>query len=370
MRVLHIITGLAAGGAEHQLRMVLRHTRAQAHVAVLTNPGLLAQAIRAEGTPVHEVGMAGNTDLTALPRLTWIIRRGGYDVVHTHLYRSNVYGRVAARLAGTGAAIIATEHSLGDEHIEGRRLTAMARRMYLATERLGTTTVAVSPTVARRLVRWGVPPDRIEVIGNGIDATAFAFDRARAERIRASLGIPADRFVVGSVGRLVPGKRVDATLRALRGLPDVTALIVGDGRERAALTTLAGDLGVRAVFTGETDDVSGYLSTMDLFVAASGEETFGLAVIEALAAGLPVLYAACPALDDQPSPPPGARRLAHNLDDLRPALAEAVRNGPVRLPVPAAVRHYDIAALAARTDDLYERLTQTQPQSPKQWSPA
>ena len=106
--------------------------------------------------------------------------------------------------------------------------------------------------------------------------------------------------MIGSVGRLVPGKRIDVLLRSLSGHAGVTALVVGEGPERPSLTTLARDLHVDAVFTGESADVPGLLSAMDVLVAPSEEETFGLAVLEGLAAGLPVFYGACPALDDVP----------------------------------------------------------------------
>jgi glycosyltransferase involved in cell wall biosynthesis len=265
-----------------------------------------------------------------------------------------VYGRVAARLAGVGR-IVATEHSLGDHQIEGRRLTRATRGLYLSTERLGHTTIAVSSTVARRLEAFGVPAGRITVIPNGIRATDFAFDPARRARVRAWLGIQPEEFVVGFVGRLVPGKRVDLVLRALRGL-EARALIVGTGPEQAALTTLATSLGVAVTFTGESSDVAGPLGAMDLLLAPSTEETFGLAVVEAVASGLPVFYSACPALDDLPGPVPAARWLPADLESLRPAVTAAVLNGARRLPPPGVLEQYDIARVAQRVDDLYARL--------------
>lgn len=113
MRVLQVITGLGVGGAEHQLRLVLPRLAGEPAVVTLTNPGPVATAIRAAGIPVHDLGMRGNRDLTAIPRLAAFIRSGRFDVVHTRLYRACVYGRVAARLAGV-RAVVATEHSLGD----------------------------------------------------------------------------------------------------------------------------------------------------------------------------------------------------------------------------------------------------------------
>ncbi|MEU1127751.1 glycosyltransferase, partial [Streptomyces sp. NPDC005899] len=101
MKVLHVITGLGVGGAEQQLRLVLRHLPARCDVVTLTNPGAVADGLRADGVDVRDLAMRGNRDLSAVPRLARLIRRGAYDLVHTHLYRACVYGRVAARLAGT-----------------------------------------------------------------------------------------------------------------------------------------------------------------------------------------------------------------------------------------------------------------------------
>lgn len=157
MRALHVITGLGVGGAEQQLRLLLRHLPVECDVVTLTNPGPVADGLRADGIRVVHLGMRGNRDLSAVGRLTRLIRDGRYDLVHTHLYRACVYGRIAARLAGVRAAV-ATEHSLGRAEIEGRPLTRGIRALYLSTERLGAATVAVSSTVAGRLRDWGCPP--------------------------------------------------------------------------------------------------------------------------------------------------------------------------------------------------------------------
>ena len=351
MRILHVITGLTAGGAEQQLRMLVGH-QPDAEVVALTNPGIMAEAIQSDGTNVHHLGMRGNTDAVALPRLVRLIRGGRFDVVHTHLYRACVYGRVAARLAGL--PVVATEHSLGDQHIEGRRITPGVRRLYLATERLGKTTIAVSPAVVRRLQAWGVPASRVELIPNAIEIDRYRFDAARRVHVRAQLGITPERLVVGAVGRLVPGKRVDALLRSLRGHPEVTALVVGEGSERPALTALARELSVEAVFTGETSDVPGLLSAMDVLVAPSQEETFGLAVLEGLAAGLPVLFGSCPALDGVPMGSlPGAHRVPTGPDGLRRALGAAVNETPRRYPAPAVLDRFELARIAEQTDRVY-----------------
>ncbi|MFF5256729.1 glycosyltransferase [Streptomyces leeuwenhoekii] len=365
MKVLHVITGLGVGGAEQQLRLLLRHLPARCEVVTLTNPGPVAEGLRADGVPVVHLGMTGNRDLSALPRLTGLVRAGGYDLVHTHLYRACLYGRLAARLAGV-RAVVATEHSLGETQMEGRPLTAGVRALYLTGERLGSTTVAVSPTVAARLRRWGVPASRIEVVPNGIDLARFRFDPVRRHRTRRRLGLPDDAFVVGGIGRLTPGKRFDVLVRALARLPgDCRLLLVGGGPDEHVLRREAREAGVadRVLLTGERPglpdgspgpDLPSLVCAMDVLASPSPEEAFGLAAVEGLASGLPVLYASCPALEDlPPHTAPAARRVPGGAEEFGRALAEVRAAGPGPRTAPEAARHYCITRSAARLMDVY-----------------
>ncbi|QTD98642.1 glycosyltransferase [Streptomyces cyanogenus] len=365
MRALHVITGLGVGGAEQQLRLLLRHLPDRCDVVTLTSPGPVADGLRADGVRVVHLGMTGNRDLSALPRLARIIRRGRYDLVHTHLYRACLYGRIAARMAGV-RAVVATEHSLGDTQLEGRPLTAGVRGLYLMGERLGRATVAVSRTVADRLVRWGVPAPRITVVPNGIDLARFRFDAATRLRTRARLGLPGDAFVIGGVGRLAPGKRFDVLVHALARLPgDCRLLLVGGGSEEGALRRIARQAGVadRVLFTGERPcvpdgspgpDLPALAAAMDVLAAPSPEESFGLAVVEALAAGLPVRYASCPAVQDlPPEAAPDALRVPCDAGAYARALAEVRRTGPGPRTACAAAGHYSITHSAERLMDVY-----------------
>ncbi|ARF55443.1 glycosyltransferase [Streptomyces gilvosporeus] len=367
MKVLHVITGLEVGGAAQQLRLMLRRLPARCEVVALTGPGPLADGIRADGIPVAHLGMAGSRDLRVLPRLTRLIRDGGYDLVHTHLYRACVYGRIAARLAGV-RAVVATEHSLGDAVIEGRRPTRGVRILYRATERLGSATVAVSDTVAARLRRWGVPEARIHVVPHGIDADRFRHDPLVRSAVRIRLGIPLDAFVVGGAGRLVPAKRFDVLVRAVTQLSGVHLLLAGDGPEHAMLRRAARQFGSgdRIHLLGALDrgpeegpakglGIPGLLAAADVFVSPSQDEAFGSALLEALAAGLPVLYGSCPAVDELPADhPPGARRIGPVTFELTTALREVRRGGAPRLPVPPVVRRYDIERSAESLMAVYE----------------
>ncbi|MGW7378401.1 glycosyltransferase [Streptomyces sp. NPDC054794] len=365
MKALHIITGLGTGGAEQQLRLLVGHLPVQSDVVTLTNPGPVAEGLVADGVRVVHLGMTGNRDLAALPRLVGVVRQGRYDLVHTHLYRACLYGRIAARLAGV-RAVVATEHSLGDSQMEGRRLTAGVRALYLAGERLGRTTVAVSATVADRLERWGVPGRRIEIVPNGIDLARFRFDPVRRLHTRRRLGLPDEAYVVGGIGRLTPGKRFDVLIRALARLPaDCRLLLVGGGPEESALRAVAREAGVadRVLFTGERPyapdgspgpDLPSLTSAMDVLASPSPEEAFGLAVVEALAAGLPVRYASCPAVEDlPPAAAPDARRVRGGPDEYARALAATHTAGPGPRTAPDAARHYCVTRSAARLMDVY-----------------
>ncbi|MFE9921043.1 glycosyltransferase [Streptomyces sp. NPDC005774] len=365
MRALHIITGLGVGGAEQQLRLLLRHLPVDCDVVTLTNPGAVAEGLTADGVRVTHLGMGGNRDVTALPRLVRLIRSGGYDLVHTHLYRACVYGRLAARVAGV-RAVVATEHSLGDSQMEGRRLTAGVRALYVSSERLGSATVAVSPAVADRLERWGVPAPRIEVVPNGIDLERFRFEAERRARTRRRLGLPQGAFVVGGVGRLTPGKRFDVLVRALARLPDDHwLLLVGGGPEEHALRRTAREAKVadRVLFTGECPyvadgspgpDLPSLTSAMDVLASPSLEEAFGLAVVEALASGLPVVYASCPAIEDlPPQASAGARRVRGGPEAYARAIAEARAAGPLPRTAPKAAHRYSITRSADRLMDVY-----------------
>jgi len=358
MKVLHLITGLGVGGAELQLRSILQHTRHDADVITLYNAGPVADMIRADGHQVRDLGMTSNTQLSALLRLHRMIRDGGYDVVHAHLYRSQVYGRPAAWLART-PVVVSTEHSIGETHLERRRMTLGVRALYLATERFSDATIAVSATVRDRLAKWGVRPRRMTVIPNGVDLGRVAFDPAARARVRAEFGIAGGEYVIGVLGRLDPNKQFDKVIEAAATLLDASTrlLIVGKGDERAHLEEVAAACGVtdRVIFAGERHDVAAVLSAIDMFVASSKQETFGLSVLEALANGLPVAYTTCPALDGLGVA--RARQVPDTVAGLRAAMAAERRAGQRdRVSVPAIREAYGIDAVTGRIDDLYERI--------------
>jgi glycosyltransferase involved in cell wall biosynthesis len=363
MKVLHVITGLDAGGAELQLAMLVQRTRHDADVVAMYNAGPVADMIRSAGVTVIDLGMTRNTELSALLRLRRIIRAGRYDVVHAHLYRSQIYARPAAWLART-PVVLTTEHSIGETHIERRKMTLGVRGLYLTSELFSDATIAVSDIVRERLIRWGVRAAKITVIPNGLDVDQLAFDPDARERVRAQFGIAPGTYVIGALGRLDPNKRVDLTIEAAKPLlgQDCKILVIGRGEDEARLRAAAERLGVtdHVIFGGYQSDTRSMLAAFDLYVAASVQETFGLSVLEALASGLPVLYTTCPALDGIQTE--WARRVEGTAAALGAEIRKEVESGPRPRTVDANVfGRYGIAAIAGTVDDLYEQLAAHRP---------
>jgi glycosyltransferase involved in cell wall biosynthesis len=358
MKVLHVITGLEAGGAEVQLAMLLRHTRHQSDVVTLYNPGSVAEQIRAGGTRVRDLGMTRNTQLGALLRLRSIITDGRYDVVHTHLYRAQIYARPAARLART-PVVVTTEHSIGETHIERRKMTAGVRGLYLASELFSDATIAVSDVVRERLIRWGVPARKIIVVPNGLETAALAFDPAARKQAREQFGIGPDTYVIGVLGRIDENKRVELTVEAAAPMLGARCkiLVIGRGEHRVQVEAVAARLGVtdHVIFGGFQPDTAAMMAAFDLYVASSVQETFGLAVLEAMANGLPVIYTACPALDGIQTSQ--ARQVEGTAEAMRAEIGKAVEAGPQpRQPDSTVFGRYGMESVAARIDDLYERI--------------
>lgn len=368
LRVVHVIPTLTTGGAERQLESIAARSRHDVATICLYSAGPVGDAMVAAGQRVEVLGMHGWRKAAAVPRLAARLRRYRPDVVHVHLLSAQLWGIPAARLAGV-PVIVSAEHSLMETTIEGRPHTPQLRALYRALERMTTRTVAVSTTTRDRLVDWGVAPRRIEVVDNGIDFDALVFDPAARAQVRDELGVGSAQTVIGAIGRLDPVKRMDQVIRGVAVRlrhSDAVLVIAGDGPLRGELQALAASLGVaeRVRLLGARGDVTRLLSAMDVLVSASRDETFGMAVVEAVGSGLPVAYAQCPALDELATVPAGAVRLdpadpsvAAEVDAIERALDTLASQGWQRRAVPEdLVVRYGISTTAAALDALYERL--------------
>lgn len=247
----------------------------------------------------------GRHDLRALPALVAILRMEQPRIIHTHAAKAGALGRLAALLAFRGRrrpVLVHTfhGHSLTGYFSSGSNAAFLRIERFLAqkTDRL----IAVSGEVRDDLVALGVARrEQFDVIPVGFDLRPFLIDgRVRAERraaLRAELGIAPEARVVSLIARLVPIKRVDRFLRlanALSEVPLVRFVIVGDGelREELRASSKARALGDRLVWTGFRRDVSDVYFASDVVVLTSDNEGTPVSLIEAQAAGVPVVSTA------------------------------------------------------------------------------
>ena len=272
-----VLSGTHRAGTETRLAAVARGLRERGwrvQVVSLLPRGDIADELAADGFAVADLGL---TSMARLPqaafRLRRLLRAFGPDVIHTALIHANALGRVVGRSLGIP---VVSGYQMATE--DGAWRGAVDR----LTARLAARHVAVSEAAAAWATsRGGASAATIDVVPIGKRPPAPA-DRAT---VRAELGIPRDATVIGYVGRLTAIKD-PATLAAAAGLVtgDPWLLLVGDGDERARLEGRP-----RVVVTGLRADPAPYLAAMDVFAMASVSEGMPGALVEAMAAGLPVV---------------------------------------------------------------------------------
>jgi glycosyltransferase involved in cell wall biosynthesis len=295
MRIAHVLGSFGVGGGERVALDLATGQRARgADVAVLSleepPDGPMAAEYAARGIEIVRVHKKpGGVDAALFVRLAVTLRRRRADIVHTHNPPPLIYGAPAAKLAR--ARCVHTKH--GANAMRGRR-----RLLTRAAARFCDAFVAVSATTADEARRDGdVDAGKLSTIENGIDLGRFAPSAPTRAAVRAELGIPVDAFVVGTVGRLVREKNQPLLVRALAPLLSSATrlLVVGDGPERPAFESARAELGERAAFVhalGTRGDVPRLMSAFDVFALSSDSEGLPLVVIEAMAAGLPVVSTA------------------------------------------------------------------------------
>lgn len=290
-RVLLLTNSLAVGGAETQLVRLAVHLRRSGYpvmVATILPDGegrreLREAGIRHEVLPLRKP-VGGITVMTGAIRL---FRRWRPDVVISFLF----YANVLARLAGAAVRIPAVVSSVRTVRFGGRVSDATLR----LTDRLARVTVTNCRAVAHRLASDRlVADDRVRVIPNGIALDAFD-GRPRREVVRRELGVSGGEFLWLAVGRLEPIKDYPTLLQAMAALrevrPPARLRIAAEGSQRPRLEALIRDLGLSETvrLLGSRDDVPELLTAADALVLTSLVEGLPNVVIEAMAAGLPVV---------------------------------------------------------------------------------
>jgi glycosyltransferase involved in cell wall biosynthesis len=279
IRIVHVVNQLDMGGMEKLLIEFARHAdrkQFSLHFISLSGRGVLADEIEALGWQVTSLDDRQGLRPGLVLRLARLFRTLGADVVHTHNTRPLLYAGPAARLAGV-KRVLHTRH--GTRFGAPRRVTALFRLACMTTD----VVVCVSADSARIAASEGIDPKKIRTLLNGIDLTRF---RQAA---------PESDGPVVAIGRLSPEKDFATLIRAAeivtRRDPTFRLVIAGDGPCAEELRRLVVDLKLESAvqLLGQVRDIPSLLAGGSAFVLSSITEGVSLTILEAMAAGLPVV---------------------------------------------------------------------------------
>lgn len=363
---LQLIDGLNIGGAEILLReLSVGLLRRGFRVSIgYSSSGPLVQELTSLGLPLTRLPRLMRIDPILFCGMVGLIRRESPQIVHTHLFKSDFHGRLAARIAGV-PVVVSTLHSI-DPWAQERSLG----RLYGWTARFADRVIAVSEDVRRfHATHTGIPEEKLVTIENGVDIHRFAGLESAGRSVRKELGFD-DALVFGVIGRLTPPKDHSTFLKAaaliLKKLPKARFLIVGDGPLRKDLEIQAQKtgLGHAVIFTGLRKDVPALLAALDVLVFSSLWEGLPVALLEGMAAARPIVATTVGGIPEVVLPnksallvPPGdAHALAQAC--LRLASDSATRHSMGQSGLERVVDRYSIDAMLDRTAALYAKLLQ------------
>lgn len=370
-RVLWLAKGLGLGGSEQLLVNAVAHldrSRFSVEVAYLLPwKDALVEALEAQDVPVHCLGGRHPADLRWVARLRRLVHAGGFEVVHTHM----PYPAIGARLAlPAGVALVHTEHNMWDRY---RRPTAWGNALTWARNRQ---VIAVSESVAAsiRPPAFGrVPP--VEVVVQGIDLGAAQSGPAARAEARRMLGLGADEAVVGTVGNFTAKKDQAMLLTAfatvVASCPGARLVLVGGGPLEGELRSCAARLGISSsvCFAGVRPDVVQLLPAFDVFALSSRYEGLPIALLEALASGLPVVATTAGGIPEVIEEgrqgflvdPGDAGAMAYRLIRL---IEDPTLRGDMGRSAQVRGAGYDIRPAVVRLQDLYDEAVAPERRSP------
>ena len=287
VKIVHLISSGGFYGAENMVLTLLKQFRERDVEVSLCTLGVssdgepeLARRARLLGIPVTHIACAGRFDITAVRSIAQHLRGYPTIILHTHGYKADILGYLAT--IGKSCSIIATCHNWTK--------ASHALTLYSVLDKLALSAfdlvVAVSPTVAKQLLRGGISPKRLSTIANGVNLP---------ENDRVTQRPQVHSLTVGMATRLVDDKGIGDLLQAahliLEKQRNVRFLIAGDGPLRPAFEQQANALGISASvsFLGFVKDMLSFYSSLDIFVLPSLREGLPMSILEAMALGKPVI---------------------------------------------------------------------------------
>ena len=357
MRILHLEAGRHLYGGAAQVRYLIDGLAAEGADNVLVCPAGSALAAEPPAGRVAPLAMHGELDLGMLPRLVRVIRATQPDLVHVHSRRgADLYGGLAAAIAGVPAVLT--------RRVDAAEPRAFARLKYRPYAAL----VALSQAIEAQLTAAGVDDARLVRIPSAVDTSAYRPDPAARGRVLTQLGLRSDALVVAVVAQLIERKghrRLLAVLPELaRAEPRMRVLCFGRGPLEQRLAREIDERGLAQIVTlaGFRTDLRHLMSGFDLVVHPAEREGLGLALLEAAAAGVPVVACAAGGVPEVVEngvtgalvPVGDAAALRAAVGRLLAAPAERTRLGAAARV--RAERRFGVAGMVAAHVSLYERV--------------
>ncbi|MFA5794780.1 MAG: glycosyltransferase [Candidatus Brocadiia bacterium] len=291
--ILHIIYSLdQVGGTEKRLMEVLPYMagsgKYKIRVCAITGGAAYRNQLASQGIELIELNATGIFDIWSFWKLVILIRGLRIKIIHTHLFRANLIGRLAGVLSGVPLTVCSENTTMK------KWFSPLVNRWF---DHVTDAVIANSMAVRKHLSQNGVSPAKTTVIYNGKNSRDYAADSVKQD-IRKEFNIRPDRYLVTNISKLRLEKRVDVFIRAvpavLKEVPNAAFLVVGDGPLEAELKKLANDKGLSSsvIFAGVRNDIPAILKSSTLLALSSSYEGCPNVVIEAMAAGVPVVATA------------------------------------------------------------------------------
>lgn len=306
IKILHIITRLDSGGSStNTIETVARLDKSKYDVTLISGRTFDPKGDILKNIQTRKIQYVFMNDLIrpvhpwhdclALIKLIQAIKKGKYDIVHTHTSKAGILGRWAAYWAGV-KHIVHTPHG----HIFYGYFNPVVTKIFIMVERWTAAITQKIITLTRRgkeeHVQFKIaPPEKFIPVYSGIDIDALKRTKCHIPDMKKALGIPLDSVIFGVIARIDPIKGikylVEAMAEVIQVVPNARLLITGDGIERPAIEQQAVALGLKdyIILTGHRDDVAELLQTMDIFVLPSLNEGMGRVILEAMVFAKPVI---------------------------------------------------------------------------------
>ncbi|MEI7845634.1 MAG: glycosyltransferase [Chloroflexota bacterium] len=293
IHILQLIDGLNVGGAEMLLcDLASGLSKYGYRVSVgYSTPGPLVDVLTAAGIPLTRLSRMGRIDPILFMGMLRLMRSDPPQVVHTHLFKSDFHGRLAARVAGV-PVVVSTLHN-ADGWAKRKPLGAMYGQTAGFVDKL----IAVSDEVRDyHVTHTGIPVSKVTVIENGVNVNKFKQGKATA--IRTEFGIGSESILFGIIGRLKPQKDhvtfLKAAVEVIKQVPTARFLVIGEGPLLDELKNLAQELGLlpAVIFAGLRNDIPDVLAALDVLVFSSRWEGLPVTLLEGMAASKPIVATA------------------------------------------------------------------------------